>query len=45
MIISDEGMSPETRQRHGFVILLNSEPQGGIKMSRHDPELTIFRRY
>jgi hypothetical protein len=38
LIISDEGMSPETGKDTDFVILLNSEPQGGIKMRRHDPE-------
>ena len=42
LIISDEGMSPETGNTNtDFVILLNSEPQGGIKMRRHDPEATI----
>ena len=38
LIISDEGMSPETGKDTDFVILLNSEPQGAIKMRRHDPE-------
>jgi hypothetical protein len=38
LIISDEGMSAETGGDTDFVILMSSEPQGGIKMRHHDPE-------
>ncbi len=38
LIISDEGMSTETGKDTDFVILMSGEPQGGIKMRRHDPE-------
>ncbi|MFZ0183833.1 MAG: L,D-transpeptidase family protein, partial [Nitrosotalea sp.] len=38
LIISDEGMSPETGEDTDFVILMSDEPQGGIKIRRHDPE-------
>ena len=38
LIISDEGMSSETGKDTDFVILMSGEPQGGIKMRRHQPE-------
>jgi hypothetical protein len=34
LIISDEGLSRETSQGTDFVILMSSEPQGGLKMRR-----------
>ena len=39
LIISDEGMSTETREDTDFVILMSGEPQGAIKMRRHDPDV------
>ncbi len=38
LIISDESMSTETGEDTDFVILMSGEPQGGIKLRRHDPE-------
>jgi L,D-transpeptidase catalytic domain len=38
LIISDEAMSAETGKDTDFVILMSGEPQGGIKIRRHDPE-------
>jgi multidrug efflux pump subunit AcrA (membrane-fusion protein) len=38
LIISDEGMSTETGEGTDFVILMSGEPQGAIKMRRHDPD-------
>ncbi|HUB65470.1 MAG TPA: L,D-transpeptidase family protein [Methylocella sp.] len=38
LIISDEGMSAETGADTDFVILMSGEPQGGIKIRRHNPE-------
>jgi len=38
LIISDEGMSAETGKDTDFVILMSGEPQGGVKMRRHDPQ-------
>jgi hypothetical protein len=43
LIISDEGMSSETGEGTDFVILMSGEPQGAIKMRRHDPNL--YGRY
>jgi hypothetical protein len=43
LIISDEGMSTETGEDTDFVILMSGEPQGAIKMRRHDPNL--YGRY
>ena len=43
LIISDEGMSTETGEDTDFVILMSGEPQGAIKMRRHDPDL--YGRY
>ena len=43
LIISDEGMSSETGEGTDFVILMSGEPQGAIKMRRHDPDL--YGRY
>jgi hypothetical protein len=37
LIVSDEGMSTETGEDTDFVILMSGEPQGAIKMRRHDP--------
>ena len=39
LIISDEGISTETGEDTDFVILMSGEPQGAIKMRRHDPDL------
>jgi lipoprotein-anchoring transpeptidase ErfK/SrfK len=39
LIISDEGMSTETGEDTDFVILMSGEPQGAIKMRRHEPDL------
>ena len=38
LIISDEGMSTETGEDTDFVILMSGEPQGAIKLRRHDPD-------
>jgi lipoprotein-anchoring transpeptidase ErfK/SrfK len=38
LIISDEGMSTETGEGTDFVILMSGEPQGAIKVRRHDPD-------
>jgi hypothetical protein len=35
LIISDEGLSSETGKGTEFVVLLNGQPQGGIKFRRH----------
>ena len=43
LIISDEGMSTETGKNTDFVILMSGEPQGAIKMRRHDPD--AYDRY
>ena len=43
LIVSDEGMSTETGEDTDFVILMSGEPQGAIKMRRHDPDL--YGRY
>ena len=43
LIISDEGVSIETGEDTDFVILISGEPQGAIKMRRHDPDL--YGRY
>lgn len=43
LIISDEGMSTETGEDTDFVILMSGEPQGAIKMRRHDPD--AYDRY
>jgi hypothetical protein len=43
LIISDEGVSTETGEDTDFVILMSGEPQGAIKMRRHDPDL--YGRY
>jgi L,D-transpeptidase catalytic domain len=45
LIISDEGMSAETGKDTDFVILMSGEPQGGIKIRRHDPEARYNRQY
>jgi hypothetical protein len=37
LIISDEALSPETGKGTDFVIVLNGEPQGGIKFRRRGP--------
>ena len=38
LIISDEGISPETGNDTDFVVLMSGEPQGGIKTRRRDPD-------
>ena len=43
LIISDEDMSTETGEDTDFVILMSGEPQGAIKMRRHEPDL--YGRY
>jgi hypothetical protein len=43
LIVSDEGISTETGKDTDFVILMSGEPQGAIKMRRHDPDL--YGRY
>jgi L,D-transpeptidase catalytic domain len=35
VIISDEALSPETGKGTDFVVVMNDEPQGGIKFRRH----------
>ncbi len=45
LIISDEAMSAETGKETDFVILMSGEPQGGIKIRRHDPEARYRRQY
>lgn len=37
LIITDEALSSETSKGTDFVVLLSGEPQGGIKIRRHDP--------
>jgi hypothetical protein len=37
LIITDEALSSETGKGTDFVVLLSGEPQGGIKIRRHDP--------
>ena len=32
-------MSPETGHATDFVVLMSGEPQGGIKIRRHNPEV------
>jgi hypothetical protein len=39
LIITDEALSSETGKGTDFVVLLSGEPQGGIKIRRHDPAL------
>jgi L,D-transpeptidase catalytic domain len=39
LIISDEGISTETRKAADFVILMSGEPQGGLKMRRRQLEV------
>jgi L,D-transpeptidase catalytic domain len=38
IIVTDEGLSPETGKGTDFVVLLSGEPQGGIKIRRRNPE-------
>ncbi|MBO0734248.1 MAG: L,D-transpeptidase family protein, partial [Methylocapsa sp.] len=45
LIISDEAMSSETGKETDFVVLLSSEPQGGIKMRHRNPEAAYARSY
>ncbi len=40
LIISDEGVSSETGDATDFVVLMSGEPQGGIKIRRHGPEVS-----
>jgi hypothetical protein len=42
LIITDEALSSETGYGTDFVVLLSSEPQGGIKIRRRGPR-TEFR--
>jgi lipoprotein-anchoring transpeptidase ErfK/SrfK len=37
LIVTDEGLSPETGKGTEFVVLLSGEPQGGITSRRHGP--------
>jgi L,D-transpeptidase catalytic domain len=37
LIVSDEPLSRETGKGTDFVVLMSGEPQGGIKMRRHNP--------
>jgi L,D-transpeptidase catalytic domain len=37
LIVTDEGLSPETGKGTEFVVLLSGEPQGGIKKRRRSP--------
>ncbi|HEY7297080.1 MAG TPA: L,D-transpeptidase family protein [Xanthobacteraceae bacterium] len=37
LIISDEGLSPETGKGTEFVVIMSDEPQGGIKFRRRSP--------
>jgi hypothetical protein len=37
LIITDEGLSPETGKGTDFVVLLSGEPQGGITSRRRSP--------
>ena len=36
MIVSDEPLSKETSKGTDFIVLMSGEPQGGIKMRRHN---------
>ena len=37
LIVTDEGVSPETGKGTEFVVVLSGEPQGGIKKRRRNP--------
>jgi len=37
LIVTDEGLSPETGKGTDFVVLLSGEPQGGITSRRRSP--------
>ncbi len=39
VIISDEGVSSETGHATDFVVIMSGEPQGGIKIRKHNPEV------
>jgi hypothetical protein len=41
LIISDEGLSPETGRGTEFVIIMSGEPQGGINIRRRRPEIGV----
>ena len=47
LIVSDEEASRETGNATDFIVLISSEPQGGIKMRRREPDLyyDYDRRY
>jgi hypothetical protein len=38
LIVSDESLSKETGKATGFIVLMSSEPQGGIRIRRRSPE-------
>jgi hypothetical protein len=39
LIISDEGIAPETGHGTDFVVVMSGEPQGGLKIRRHNLEV------
>jgi hypothetical protein len=41
LIISDEGLSPETGKGTEFVVIMSDEPQGGIKFRRRSPAFEV----
>jgi len=45
LIISDEGLSPETGKDTEFVVVMSGEPQGGIKFRRRGPEAKVRYRH
>jgi L,D-transpeptidase catalytic domain len=38
LIISDEGLSPETANDTDFIVIMSNEPQGGTKVRHHTPD-------
>jgi hypothetical protein len=40
-IISDEALSSETGNGTEFVIIMNDEPQGGLKQRRREPQISV----
>ena len=40
LIISDESISPETGHDTDFVVVMSGEPQGGLKIRRHNLEVS-----
>jgi hypothetical protein len=43
LIISDEPLNRETNNRTEFVVVLNNQPQGGLKMHQHSADVVARR--